>query len=86
LCAITWWSAIGRPKARRFACVLDRLVEDLLRGTDRTGRARQSFVLQLPHQVREPLAGLGADQVAVRHDDVVERDLGRCHSRASRAC
>jgi len=33
-----------------------------------------------------PLAGLGADQVAVRHDDVVERDLGGVTRRASRAC
>ena len=43
--------------------------------TDARGRAREPLVLQLPHQLREPLSRFEADEIGGRHRDVVERDL-----------
>ena len=53
---------------------------------DARGRAREPLVLQLPHQLREPLPRFATDQVVVGDGDVVERDLGGVARSTSRAC
>ena len=66
----------GHAEGRALLGVGDGLGEHHVGVADARGRGRHALVLELPHQLLEALAGLAADQVGVRHRNVVERDLG----------